>query len=163
MLLQFQNKTNIENIGFWLVHFGFALHFSYTDLWNIDLLDTDIPSKYFVCLRNVFKTSSSHVLKTSSRHLFKTSLSHVFMTSSRHVFKTSWRRLQRKTSWRPLQMFWSPLEWSLEDLYSFVTKYNQSMHHIFAQVHFTVSIGDRHAWKVPWNLHNLPHFHPDPP
>ena len=76
------------------MHFGFALELSDIDLWNIDLLDThldlldtDIPSKYFVCLHSVFKTSSRYVFKTSSRHVFK--------TSSRHVFKTSSRRLQR--------------------------------------------------------------------
>ena len=70
------------------MHFGFALELSNVDLLNIDLLDThldlldtDIPSKYFACLHNVFKTSSRHVFKTSSRHVFK--------TSSRHVFKTN--------------------------------------------------------------------------
>ena len=36
---------------------------------HLDLLDTDIPSKYFACLHNVFKTSSRHVFKTSSRRL----------------------------------------------------------------------------------------------
>ena len=53
------------------MHFGFVLELSNVDLLNIDLLDThldlldtDIPSKYFVCLLNVFKTSSTHVLKT---------------------------------------------------------------------------------------------------
>ena len=89
------------------MHFEFALKMSNIDLWNIDLvdtylelLDTDISSKYFVCLHNVFKKSSRHVFKRSSRHVFK--------TSSRHVFKTSWRRLQQenflssKTSWRRL-------------------------------------------------------------
>ena len=83
----FQNKTNIEIIGF-------ALDLSDIDLWNIDLLDThldlldtDITSKNFVCLRDVLKTSSRYVFKTSSRHVFK--------TSSRLVFETSWRRLQR--------------------------------------------------------------------
>ena len=62
------------------MHFGFALDLSDIDLWNIDLLDThldlldtDIPSKYFACLHNVSKTSSRHVFKTSSRHVFKTS------------------------------------------------------------------------------------------
>ena len=47
------------------MHFGFALELSNVDLLNIDLLDThldlldtDIPSKYFACLHNVFKTSS---------------------------------------------------------------------------------------------------------
>ena len=57
-----------------LMHFGFALELSNVDLLNIDLLDThldllytDIPSKYFACLHNVFKTSLRHVLKTSSR------------------------------------------------------------------------------------------------
>ena len=81
--------------------FGFALELSNADLFDIDLLDTDIPSKYFVCLHNVFKASSRHVFKTSSRHVIK--------TSSRHVFKTSSRRLQcnnfssSKTSSRRLQ------------------------------------------------------------
>ena len=76
----FQKKTNIEIIGFKLMHFGFALVLSDIDLGNIDLLDThldlldtNIPSKYLVCLHNVFKTSSRHFLKTSSRHVFKMS------------------------------------------------------------------------------------------
>ena len=58
------------------MHFGVALELSNVDLLNIDLLDahldlldTDIPSKYFACLHNVFKTSSRHVFKTSSRRL----------------------------------------------------------------------------------------------
>ena len=98
------------------MHFGFALKFSDLDLWNIDLLDihldlldTDIASECFVCLHNVFKTSSTHVFKTTSRHTFKTFSRHVFKMSSRHVFKTSWRRLQHNnfassdTSWRPIQ------------------------------------------------------------
>ena len=80
------------------MHFGFALEFSDIDLWNIDLLDTyldllfpgrytDIPSKYFVCLHNIFKTPPRHVFKTSPRYVLK--------TSSRYVFKTYSRRLQR--------------------------------------------------------------------
>ena len=84
------------------MHFGFALELSNVDLINIDLLDThldlldtDIPSKYFAFLHNVFKTSSRHVFKTSSRHFFKKSSRHVFKTFSRHVFRTSSRRLQR--------------------------------------------------------------------
>ena len=55
------------------MQFGFALDSLDVDLWNIDLLDTnldlwdtDIPSKHFVCLQDVFITSSRHVLKTSS-------------------------------------------------------------------------------------------------
>ena len=60
------------------MHFGFALELSNVDLLNIDLLDThldlldkDIPSKYFACLHNVFKMSSRHVVffKMSSRRL----------------------------------------------------------------------------------------------
>ena len=82
------------------MHFGFALELPNVDLLNIDLLDThldlldaDIPSKYFACLHNVFKTSSRHVFKTSSRHVFKTSprrLRHNNFSFS----KTSSRRLQ---------------------------------------------------------------------
>ena len=90
----FQKKTNIEIIGFKLVHFGFSLVLSDIDLQNIglldthlDLLDTNIPSNLFVSLQDI--------LKTSSRHLFKTSSIHVFKTSSRHVFKTLSRRFQR--------------------------------------------------------------------
>ena len=56
------------------MHFEFALESADIDLWNIDLLDThfdlldtDIPRKHFVCLQDVFKTSSTHVFKTSSR------------------------------------------------------------------------------------------------
>ena len=112
-----------------MTHFGFALDLSDIDLKNIDLLDTrldlldtDVASKNFVCLRDVLKTYSRYVFKTSSRHVFKPSSGHVFQTSSRHVFKTSWRRLQRdsfsssktcsrrvpdvfKTSWRRLDEF----------------------------------------------------------
>ena len=80
MLLEFQNKTNIEITGFLSMHFGFVFELSGTDLQNIDFLDThldlldiDVPSKYFFCLHNVFKTFSRHVFKTSSRHVFKTS------------------------------------------------------------------------------------------
>ena len=65
------------------MYFGFALELSNVDLLNIDLLDTyldlldtDIPSKYFAFLHNVFKTSSRRlprclqdVFKTSSRRL----------------------------------------------------------------------------------------------
>ena len=62
------------------MHFEFALVLSDIDLWNTDLLDThlellspdkytDIPSKYFVCLHKIFKTSSRHAFKTSSRRL----------------------------------------------------------------------------------------------
>ena len=46
------------------MHFGFALDLPYIDLKNIDLLDThfdlldtDIPTKYFACLQDVLKTS----------------------------------------------------------------------------------------------------------
>ena len=54
------------------MHFGFTLELSDIDLSNVDLLDThldlldtDIPGKYFVSLHSVFKTSSRYVLKTS--------------------------------------------------------------------------------------------------
>ena len=81
--------------------FGFAIDSSDIDLLNVDLLnqrythldllDTDIPGKHFVCLQDFLKTSSRYVFKTFSRYVFKTSSRHVFKTSSRHVFKTSSR------------------------------------------------------------------------
>ena len=67
------------------MHFEFALELSDIDLLNIDLLDrhldlldTDIPSKNFVCLHSVFKASSRKCLqdffKTCLRDVFKTCL-----------------------------------------------------------------------------------------
>ena len=63
------------------MHFGFALELSNIDLLNIDLLgkhldllDTDIPSKYLVCLHNVLKTFSRHFFKTYLQDVFKTCL-----------------------------------------------------------------------------------------
>ena len=95
MLLDFQNKTDIKIIGFWLIRFGFALDSSDLDLWNIDLLDThldlldaDILSKHFVCLQDVLKTISRHVFKTSSRHVFKTSTRHVWDSSLQYIMTT---------------------------------------------------------------------------
>ena len=78
------------------MHFGFALELSDIDLWNtdllgtnLDLLGTDISSKYFVCLYNVFKTSSSHVFKTPwrrrQRKNFSSAMQDIFKTSSRHL------------------------------------------------------------------------------
>ena len=56
--------------------FWIRLDLSDIDIWDIDLSDTDldlldkdIHSKHFVCLQDVFKTSSRHVLNTSSRRL----------------------------------------------------------------------------------------------
>ena len=98
------------------MHFGFVLELSDIDLWNIDLLnthldllDTDIPSKYFVCLHSVFKKSSRYVFKISSRHVLKTSSRHLqrnnflsFKTSSIRLQDVFARRLQDvfKTSWK---------------------------------------------------------------
>ena len=72
MLLDFQNKTNFEIIGLLLMHFGFALDSSDIDLWDIDLLDrdldfldTNIPSKHFVCLQDVSNTYLEDVFKTN--------------------------------------------------------------------------------------------------
>ena len=91
-----------------MTHFGFALDLSDIDLWNIDLLDThldlldtDITSKNFVCLRDVFKTFSRYVFQTSSRQVFKTCLQYVLKKSSalqyfvfQDVLKTSSRSLE---------------------------------------------------------------------
>ena len=46
------------------------MNFSDTD---IDWLDTDIPSKHFVCLQNVLKKPSRHVFKRPPRHVLKVS------------------------------------------------------------------------------------------
>ena len=54
------------------------------------MLDTDIPSNCFVCLHNVFKTSSSHVL----RHLQDMSSRRLQNMSSRRLQDMPSRRLQ---------------------------------------------------------------------
>ena len=74
------------------MHFGFALDSSDIDLLdkdlldqrytNLDLLDTGIPGKHFVCLQDVLKTSSRCLQNTSSRHVFKTCLQDVLKTFS---------------------------------------------------------------------------------
>ena len=66
MLLMFQKKTNIESIGFYLIHFEFVLDSSDIHVSNIDLLNRGIPSKHFVCLQDLLRMSSRHVFKTSS-------------------------------------------------------------------------------------------------
>ena len=136
ILLESQNKTDIEIIGFQLMHFGFVLDLSDIDVWNIalldthiDLLDTDIPSKQLVCLLNVFKTSIRHVFKTSSRHVqdvLKTSSVKQFFVlqdvlkwsckmSSRRLLDVleeekllRWRRVEEvfKTFSRPTNVCW---------------------------------------------------------
>ena len=80
------------------MHFGLILELSNVDPLNIDfldthvdLLDTDIPSKYFACLHNVFKMSSIDVFETSSRRLqgvFKTCLYNVSKACLQDVFDT---------------------------------------------------------------------------
>ena len=108
------------------MHFGFALELSDTDLWNTDLLDTDLGllnpeinilislvSVLFVSIKSLGGLqymSSRHlqdVLKTSSRHLAR-GLQDFFKTSLQDVFKASSRCLGRckivalKTCWRRL-------------------------------------------------------------
>ena len=91
-------------------------------MWNVDLLDThlylletDIPSKHFVCLHNAFKTSSRLVFQTSSRQVLKRCSRHLqgsnfssSKTSSRDLskfFRCLGRRkiVTVKTCWRCLQ------------------------------------------------------------
>ena len=54
------------------MRFGFALDSSDKDLRDkglldadLDLLDTDIPSKHFICLQDFLKMFSRHVLEKS--------------------------------------------------------------------------------------------------
>ena len=63
MLLEFQNKTDIEITAFRLMNF--ELDASDIDLRDKDLLDTDISNKDFVSLQEILKTSSGHAFKTS--------------------------------------------------------------------------------------------------
>ena len=80
MLLEFQNKTNIEIIGFKLMHFGFALVSSDIDLRNIDLLDT----------RLYFARRLKDVLE-NKKLLSWRPVEDLFKTCLEDVLKTSWR------------------------------------------------------------------------
>ena len=87
------------------MHFGFALELPNVDLLNIDLLEThldflytDIHSKYFACLHNVFNTflrqSSRHLKDMYSRRLQDISSRRLQGMSSRRLQDMSLRRLQ---------------------------------------------------------------------
>ena len=126
MLFEFQNKTNFEVIGLKLMNLGFAFDSSDKDLWDVDLLDTDldlldtnIPNQNFAFLQDVFKTCLQDILKCSNHleDVLKTFLQDISKTSSRRfeiVLKTSWRPMTQrkifaliKTSWRSLEdVFW---------------------------------------------------------
>ena len=51
------------------MHFGYALELSDRDSWNIDLLDTDIPSVLFVSIMSSrrLQCNAEDVMKMSSR------------------------------------------------------------------------------------------------
>ena len=63
------------------MHFGFALICQILDMWDADLLDTDldfldtdIPSKHFVCLQDVSKTCLEDVVKTCLEDVFNVTI-----------------------------------------------------------------------------------------
>ena len=69
---------------------------------HLDLLDTDLPSKYFVFLQDILMMSSRQVFKTSSTHVSKVSwrhLQHNNFSSS----KTSSGNLERRRCWRRIR------------------------------------------------------------
>ena len=83
---------------------------------HLDLLSrdkyTDISSKYFFCLHNIFKRSSRHVSDISSKYFV--CLHNIFKRSSRHVFTTCLQDIFRsclqdvfKTPLRPTIVCWA--------------------------------------------------------
>ena len=120
------------------MHFGFTLDSSVTDLWNIDLLDayldlldTYIFSKHYVCLLDVLQISSRHVFKTLWRRLQRNNflssktfsrrlarcLQDTFKTSSRYLGRRKITTLSLedvlKMSWRPTNVCWETTSLSL--------------------------------------------------
>ena len=120
------------------MHFGFTLDSSVTDLWNIDLLDayldlldTYIFSKHYVCLLDVLQISSRHVFKTLWRRLQRNNflssktfsrrlarcLQDTFKTSSRYLGRRQIATLSLedvlKMSWRPTNVCWETTSLSL--------------------------------------------------
>ena len=108
------------------MNLGFAFDSSDKDLWDVDLLDTDldlldtnIPNQNFAFLQDVSKTCLQDILKCSNHleDVLKTFLQDISKTSLRRfeiVLKTSWRPMTQrkifaliKTSWRSLEdVFW---------------------------------------------------------
>ena len=82
---------------------GFALDLSDIDLWNIDLLDTDITSKILLAS----ETSWRRLQDMSSRSLQDMPSRHLQDMSSR-IKLLRWRRAEDvfKTSWRPTNVCW---------------------------------------------------------
>ena len=77
--------------------FGFTLNLSDIDLLNIDSLDTDIPSKHFICLQDVVKTCLQDVFKTCLQDILKMFSAEqflVFQDFFKTVCKMSSRSLQ---------------------------------------------------------------------
>ena len=120
------------------MHFGFTLDSSVTDLRNIDLLDayldlldTYIFSKHYVCLLDVLQISSRHVFKTLWRRLQRNNflssktfsrrlarcLQDTFKTSSRYLGRRKIATLSLedflKMSWRPTNVCWETTSLSL--------------------------------------------------
>ena len=83
--------------------FRFLLDLPDADLLNIDLLDqrythldlldTDIFSKHFVCFEDVFKICFQEVFKTCLQDVLKTSWKTKYFYAE-DVLKASWRRLK---------------------------------------------------------------------
>ena len=119
-LIEFQNKTNTENYwvlvnAFWIrlrfVKYRFV-RYRFVRYWlrfvSRPWLDTDIPSKHFVYLEDVFSVTIfclprrlEDVFKTYLQDIFQTSwktktcyTEDMLKTSSRHVLKTSSTRLE---------------------------------------------------------------------
>ena len=101
MLLDFQNKTNIDIAGFSLIYFRFALDLSDIGLWNIDLINLfRYRFVIFACIHNVLKTSSRGLQDMPSRRYEDDFRVIIFCLPRRlgrrkiFTLKTCWRRLQ---------------------------------------------------------------------
>ena len=80
------------------MHFGFALELPDIFLWNIDFLDihldllyTDIASKYFVCLHDAFKACLQDMYSRRLQDMYSRRLQDMSSTRLQDVFKTSSR------------------------------------------------------------------------
>ena len=117
------------------MHLGFALGSSDKVLWDIDSLDTDIPSKHFVCIQVCI-----HCLRRNHFCLLK---------SLQDIFKTSLQKKKKKRykTMIVIERYWSHFQDVLKTNKCFLRKDKEHQH--------VLKVWNKFDMKKIKNYHNL--------